>query len=105
MNADDRDWQALSVCKRETPDAPELWTTDRRPHRAVMVWLERMCESCPVKRECAQEAVDSNGQAGMYAGRHLPEKRFKHWDAQIKELQDIADGAPAPDIELLAVPA
>lgn len=106
MNVDDRDWQARSACKRETPDAPELWTTDRRPPRPVLVWLERMCEGCPVKRECAQAAVDSAGQAGMYAGRHIPERRSKLWDDRMDELRAIAGNpSPAADIELLAVPA
>lgn len=44
-------WKGQAVCFLETPDAPELWTPDRKPARATRVHLERMCQRCPVRRE------------------------------------------------------
>lgn len=108
MTQQSQNWRARSLCVQETPDAPELWTSDRRPKRALLVLLQRVCDSCPVQTECATDAVTSGGQTGMYAGRHLPEKRENNplWASAMDELRQIAGLATAvDDAALMAVPA
>jgi WhiB family redox-sensing transcriptional regulator len=75
----------------QTPDAPEMWTPDRRPPRPLMVHLQQMCDGCPVRRECAAEAVASGAQTVVAAGMFVPERRLaKSWAAAIDELAEIA---------------
>jgi hypothetical protein len=57
-----------------------------------------MCRRCPVRRECAAEAVAFGAEAGMYAGVWVPEHRTGHgWAAAIETLRVIArrDGREA----------
>jgi Transcription factor WhiB len=83
-------WRRRAVCLLETGDAPELWTSDRRPARAVRLHLEQMCQRCPVRRECAADAVKSGAQCGMYAGVWVPERKDNNgWGAAMGELQRI----------------
>ena len=85
------DWQARAVCYLETSDAPELWTPDRRPALVVRTQLERMCQRCPVRRQCAAEAVLTQAQTGMYAGVWVPENSpDNQWAAAMEELRLIA---------------
>ena len=96
-------WQLEAVCFLETPDAPELWTADREPKRAVLVHLERMCQRCPVRRDCAAEAVANGEQAGMHAGVWVPERSSsirKAWDAAMQRLDLIAGAAAMPEQDL-----
>ncbi|MEE3755247.1 WhiB family transcriptional regulator [Mycobacterium intracellulare] len=101
------DWRERAVCVLETPDAPELWTPDRRPVRAVLVHLEAMCNRCPVSRDCAVHAVGEDGAEGVYAGVWVPRKGRRVARATaIRRLKRII-GEPTGDIvdEAVEVPA
>ncbi len=95
-------WQAQAVCALETSAAPELWTPDRRPVGVVGAELGRMCGRCPVRRQCAQAAVDSEADTGLYAGVWVPERsQGQPWLAAMEQLRALADGDPTG----LGVPA
>lgn len=101
-------WQRRAVCVQETSDAPELWTPDRKPARAVRVHLEQMCQRCPVRRTCAANAVSAGAEAGMYAGVWVPQRSAKKsWAAAMQRLVLIAgvDAGAITDDEALGVPA
>lgn len=85
-------WQRQAVCARETPDAPELWTPDRRPERAVRTHLQQMCRRCPVRRRCAENAVSTAAESGIYAGIWVPERVYRAaWESAVDALARIAD--------------
>ena len=97
------EWQREAVCFLETPDAPELWKADRKPRLPVLVHLERMCQRCPVRRDCAAEAVANGDQAGMHAGVWVPERSSssrKSWEAAMQRLELIAGIAAMPEQDL-----
>lgn len=96
-------WQRRAICFLETPDAPELWKADRKPMLAVRVHLEQMCQRCPVRRDCADEAVANEEQAGMYAGVWVPERTSANresWAAAMARLELIAGAAVTPGQDL-----
>jgi len=94
------EWQERAVCVLETPDAPELWGPDRRPPMAVWVHLESMCERCPVRRDCAADAVARLAESGVYAGVWVPKRALaKSWLAALDKLQRIA-GPEIADVGL-----
>lgn len=75
----------------QTPDAPEMWTPERRPARPVMVRLQQICDECPVRRRCAAEAVASSAETWVAAGVFIPaQKRARGWAAAMEELERIA---------------
>lgn len=79
------------VCIVETPDAPELWASDRQPSPTVRGHLEQMCLRCPARRSCAQEAVDQAAQTGMYAGVWAPQQSDREkWLKAMDRLRQIA---------------
>lgn len=87
-------WQERALCR--AADAPELWSGDRKPRLRVLVHLEQMCQRCPVRRDCAAEAVAYGDQAGMYAGVWVPERSSssrKAWAAAMQRLELIAGTA------------
>lgn len=86
-------WRARAVCYLETPDAPELWTPERRPVRDMRVHLERMCARCPVRRECAADAVLTGAEGGMYAGVWVPNHEQGGWAAAMDVLREVAGDA------------
>lgn len=100
-------WKRQGVCVVETPDAPEIWTPDRKPARNVWVHLEQMCQRCPVRPTCAAEAVADQAQAGMYAGVWVPQQTEKKaWADAMQRLEHIAGvTATAVDEDVLGVPA
>lgn len=96
-------WQREAVCFLETPDVPELWSADRAPRRSVLVHLEQMCQRCPVRRDCAADAVANGEQAGMHAGVWVPERSSssrKAWDAAMNRLELIAGTTGRPERDL-----
>ncbi|OHU57069.1 hypothetical protein BKG82_12820 [Mycobacteroides chelonae] len=103
----DDEWAERAVCRLETPDAPDLWTPDRRPIRAVMVHLEAMCARCPVIRNCAVDAVTADDAEGVYAGVWLPgkERRVARATAMRRLKQLIGEPARGVVDETLEVPA
>lgn len=99
------EWQKRAVCYLETPDAPELWTSDRRPHGLLRKELQRMCNRCPVRSRCAAEAVFSDAEAGTYAGVYLPQNNAANNQRRamaLDELRSVAGLPPAgEDLALL----
>jgi WhiB family redox-sensing transcriptional regulator len=96
-----------AVCRvEETSAAPELWTADRRPARSVFVELEQMCRRCPVRRRCAEFAVRTEAECGMYGGVLVPNRsQDSAWAAARDELRDVAgmpDGAEAGSLGVSA---
>lgn len=93
-------WHKDAVCRRETPEVP-VWTSDTKPKKLVSMHIEQMCERCPVKPQCATQALDDEEQAAIWAGVHLPEKsRRDDWHAaraQLQRIRDRAAGAVAED--------
>lgn len=71
--AEVQQWQKRAVCYLETSDAPEMWTSDRRPRDLLRKELQRMCQRCPVRVQCATEAVLTDAETGTYAGVYLPQ--------------------------------
>jgi Transcription factor WhiB len=101
----DFEWRRRAVCFTEMSDAPELWTPNTRPADKVRVHLERMCQRCPVRRQCAEDAVSTEAESGMYAGVWVPEhKENNGWYAAMDELRLIAGLAPV-EVELTALKA
>ena len=100
-------WRTRAVCYLETSDAPELWTPERRPARTVRVHLEQMCQRCPVRRQCAGEAVLTEAETGMYAGVWVPERKENNgWAAAMDQLRRVAGWAAAEgELAAVAVPA
>lgn len=79
------------VCIVETPDAPELWASDRQPTPAVRKHLEQMCLRCPARLSCAEDAVDQGAQTGMYAGVWVPQQSDRQkWLTAMDRLRQIA---------------
>lgn len=100
-------WQSQAVCALETSGAPELWTPDRRPAGVVFAELQRMCGRCPVRRQCARAAVDSEADTGLYAGVWIPERsQGRPWLSAMDKLRVLAEGVePEPGTQTLGVPA
>jgi transcription factor WhiB len=96
------EWKKRAVCYLETSDAPELWTTDRRPHGLLRKELARMCARCPVQARCAADAVLTDAEAGTYAGVYVPQNTAANTArraAAMDELRAIA-GLPTAEDDL-----
>lgn len=96
------EWQKRAVCYLETSDAPEMWTSDRRPRGLERRELERMCARCPVRVRCAADAVFRDEETGTYAGVYLPQNiaaNSARRAAAMDELRVIA-GLPAAEDDL-----
>lgn len=99
-------WKRRGVCVVETPDAPEIWTPDRKPARTVRVHLEQMCQRCPVRPNCATAAVVDEAQSGMYAGVWVPQQTEKRaWAEAMGRLERIAGVSSVVDEDVLGVSA
>lgn len=84
-------WKLQGACGVQTPDALEMWTPERRPPRPVMVHLQQICAGCPVRRQCAAEAVASGAENWVAAGVFVPARQYaRTWAAAIAELEGIA---------------
>jgi WhiB family redox-sensing transcriptional regulator len=59
-----------------------------------MVHLQQICAGCPVRRQCAAEAVTSGAETWVAAGVFIPERqRAEGWAAAMEELTKIAGPA------------
>jgi len=95
-------WHEYAVCRRETPEVP-VWTSDTKPKKLVLVHIEQMCDRCPVKLQCAVQALEDEEEAAIYAGVHLPEKsRRQQWNAAREKLQRICGAGAGVVAEDLA---
>ena len=103
------EWQKRAVCYLETSDAPEMWTSDRRPHGLLRKELQRMCARCPVRARCAADAVFTDAETGTYAAVYLPQNiaaNAARRAAAMDELRVIAGLPPAgEDLAYLGVSA
>lgn len=89
-------WRSQAVCFVETAAVPELWTPDRRPPARDLAALRGICASCPVRRQCAHDAITTDAQSGVYAGIWVPEARHsRYWSYARAQLRRIAT-TPAP---------
>lgn len=107
MTLREQQWRKQAVCYLETSDAPELWTPEHRPKQDVRVHLEQMCRRCPVRQECAADAVSSEAEGGLYAGVWVPERRKKtQWAMAMARLGEIAgQDAVSDELTTLGVSA
>ncbi|SIJ20864.1 transcription factor WhiB [Mycobacteroides abscessus subsp. abscessus] len=93
-----RRWQSRAQCRSELEAAPELWTSDRTPRKAVRVHLEAVCARCPVARECATAAILSEAQCVFVAGVYVPEPAQRaRYAAAMEELSQISC-MPVPEV-------
>jgi WhiB family transcriptional regulator, redox-sensing transcriptional regulator len=84
-------WRKWAACSLETPDVPELWTPERCPPRPVLVHLQQICASCPVRGQCAADAVLTGAETGLYAGVWVPaHTRYAGWVAAMDDLRRVA---------------
>lgn len=91
MSSTGWNWRRKAVCFLETSSTPELWTPDRQPARAVRESLEGLCHRCPVRRQCAADAIEGNAEGGLFAGVWIPERGDRgKWDDAIDRLCEIA---------------
>lgn len=75
-----------------------MWTSDTRPAKLVLVHIEQMCDRCPVKVQCAVQALEDDEEAAIYAGIHVPEKsRSRRWQAARQQLQRICESGAGAD--------
>ncbi len=91
MSAGGPNWRREAVCFLETASAPELWTPDRQPARAVRKSMEGLCQRCSVRRQCATDAIRAQAEGGLFAGVWLPDRGERgKWDAAVEQLRVIA---------------
>ena len=93
------EWQKRAVCYLETSDAPELWTSDRRPHGLLRKELARMCARCPVQARCAADAVFTDAETGTSGGFYLPHKLAATAGGRAAALDEIRFIAGLPTAE------
>ncbi len=107
--AAESEWQKRAVCFLETSAAPELWTSDRRPHGLLRKELQRMCARCPVQVQCAANAVFTDAETGTYAGVYLPQNISANTERRAKALDELRRVAGLPteadDLSYLGVSA
>jgi WhiB family redox-sensing transcriptional regulator len=91
MSAGGRHWSSKAACFLETSSAPELWTPDRQPARALRKSMESLCYRCPVRRQCAAEAIRAHAEGGLFAGVWMPDRGERgKWDDAVGLLREIA---------------
>jgi WhiB family redox-sensing transcriptional regulator len=65
-------WWSRAACRHTPPDAWFPPATRRYGIRAKAVRLAvTVCRACPVRAECAQEAIDHDERAGIWGGVDL----------------------------------
>ncbi len=99
-------WQSRAVCRWETGTPPEVWTSNRKPRDGDMRIMRQLCSQCPVRRDCALEAVVTEAQAGVYAGVRVPARsEIASWAETMRQLRVIAGLPRLGEPLALAVPA
>ena len=82
MNGD-RDWMTEAACRGLDPETwfPEQGKDSRlrskHPRttmKAVTRLAQRICEDCPVKRECADYAIDTDSRYGIWGATTAPDR-------------------------------
>lgn len=63
---------------------PELWFSKSSSDRARAI---AFCEGCPIRRECAQYAIDHQDISGVWGGTTLADRR-QFWTGQRHRLDD-----------------
>lgn len=104
MSAGGRNWRREAVCFQETSCAPEEWTPNRQPVRAVRKSMESLCHRCPVLRRCADDALTAQAEGGLFAGVWMPERGDRgKWDEAAARLRVIAGRSSQLEEEYLAL--
>jgi WhiB family redox-sensing transcriptional regulator len=69
------DWRAASACRTADPDLffPVAAGAAASPQVSLAL---RICDDCPVKRECLDFAMRTREQAGIWGGT-TPEERIR----------------------------
>lgn len=65
-----RDWAEEALCAQVDPD---LWFPEKGGPTAQ---AKAVCQLCPVRRECLQEALDANIREGIWGGLSTNERRL-----------------------------
>lgn len=66
-----RDWRQSALCPSSGISARD-WTANRRPRATVRVRMEAVCRGCPVRGECAADALVCGMDSAMAAGVWIP---------------------------------
>jgi hypothetical protein len=69
LDRGDTKWMDRAVC-----DSRADWTPDRLPSKDAMAGFALVCYECPVRRQCANYAIDNQLDNGIYAGIYVPTK-------------------------------
>lgn len=48
------------------------WQSDKRPDDGWMAAMAEVCDSCPIRRECATSALSLKDSGGFWAGVWIP---------------------------------
>lgn len=69
LTADEDDWQAMALCAQTDPEAffPEKGGSTRE--------AKKVCQSCEVRAECLQAALDRDERFGIWGGLSERERR------------------------------
>lgn len=68
------DWREQAACKHATSLFYPVNPNSRKYRRTLEV-AKRICNSCPVKQQCEQEAKDNDEQYGIWAGEDVEAAR------------------------------
>lgn len=66
----DRDWMINAACREHPPDDWFPHTKDKHGQRHAT----RICETCPVRVECANYAQQTGATHGIWAGQYRNQK-------------------------------
>lgn len=64
-------WTVLALCSKDSAD-PDLWLSERRNLQRVAI---RVCDQCPVKMTCREEAIERGVQYGVWGGLVMQDER------------------------------
>lgn len=87
MGARDDSWPERAACKDyHDPDVFFRWETlnaTRGPERDSMIAEARaICDACPVKQECLEQALEARERWGMWGGTTAQERKEMFKEAQ-----------------------
>lgn len=60
------DWMSKGLCAKEDCDVD--FFPDRRELEALAI---RVCEECPVKKECYEHGIKTKAKSGIWGGRNF----------------------------------
>lgn len=81
-------WREAAVCRSSDPD---LWFPPSHQQRPPAIDICRT--ACPVRRECALDALLNNERFGIWAGVRLDRKAIHRARQQLREVIQQEEGA------------